>query len=133
MLIIGEYNGDNSHKAARLEAGDILESHGACSLWLTTKHGLKLVTDKVGYPSVGGVLFLGGDDSCYFSLDPEWIAGAMKALEDDAKGAIPIEPFKDKDGAKAYIAEHTDLDPYFEHLQDLNNWTLYPESEWRSI
>lgn len=134
MLIIGENKNNKGHKAARLEAGDVLTSRGACTFWLTTKHGLKIVTDKVGYPWSCGVLFLGGDgEGSYFCLDIGWVAGALKVIEDDAVGNVKISPLSNEGEAQDYVAKHGNKDPNFAHLRDLNNWTIYPEDQWRSI
>lgn len=132
MLIIGEDKDNQSHKVVRLEFGDVLTSRGARTFWLTTKHGLKMITDKVGYPDVGRVLFLGYDHGYFYvCIDAKWVAGALKITAENTLGDVPIIPF---DGdAEAYIVSHGNLDPHFANLSQPENWIIYPEDQWRSI
>ncbi len=135
MLIIGENIKGRSKKLVRFEPGDSLDYEGPhyATVNLKTKHGLRSFTSKIGYPRLCGVLFLGGDERDFFNcLDERWVAAVLKLYKEEA-ASQPVQPFASDAEAKDYIAKHGNKDPTFAHLRDLNDWTIYPEDQWRSI
>ena len=135
MLIIGEKKDKKRWKMVRFEPGDHLDYEGPsyAIIETRTKHGLETSTDKIGYPRLCGVLFLGGAESDFFNcLDERWVAAVLKLYKENA-ASQPVKPFASNAEAKDYIAKHGNKDPNFAHLRDLNNWTIYPEDQWRSI
>lgn len=135
MLIIGEKKDKKWWKLVRFEPGDHLDYEGPsyATVNLKTKHGLKSSTSKIGYPWLCGVLFLGRDGrDSFWCIDKKLVAAVLELNEENASSQ-PVQPFASDADAQDYIAKHGNKDPNSADLRDLNNWTVYPENEWRSI